>query len=157
MPGDSGTALPNKAICCERGLHAPGAAGGLRRQWDVREGHGGDVGSGYRGDTLAAHIGVPVPMVPLRCPRMAYWHWVRGPGLPRGGASLFLGPGVPKCGVALSSCLGVFEQVDPIGKLPMLPRCLHLTSLAQLNEQHSWQRGGSTSASMGTCFWGGAA
>lgn len=28
MPGDSGTALPNKAICCERGLHAPGAAGG---------------------------------------------------------------------------------------------------------------------------------
>lgn len=115
MPGDSGTALPNKAICCERGLHAPGAAGGLRRQWDVQEGHGGDVGSGYRGDTLAAHIGVPVPMVPLRCPRIAYWHWVRGPGLPRGGASLIGSWGSPSVGWHCPHAWVYSSRLIPLG------------------------------------------
>lgn len=103
MPGDSGTALPNKAICCERGLHAPGAAGGggLRRQWDVQESHGGDLGSGYRGNMLAApsqDTGVPMPVVPLGCPRIAHWHWVRGPGLPQSGGSLTGSRGSPNVG-----------------------------------------------------------
>lgn len=51
MPGDSGTALPNKAICCEQGPHAPGAMGGC---WGIGMGEkgnggiGGTFGPGYR-------------------------------------------------------------------------------------------------------------
>lgn len=78
-----------------------GVGGGLRRQWDVQESHGGDLGSGYRGNMLAApsqDTGVPMPVVPLGCPRIAHWHWVRGPGLPQSGGSLTGSRGSPNVG-----------------------------------------------------------